>query len=203
MTSSFSRVREAEEDQGRHGGFVVARGDAAGLLPSVEPALDAIPITMLTEIANSRRMNVGLGDHKHDAFRKPGLASIRRGLPIGTGADSRSLCRRGFDQSPAHRSSPMPRSASTFIRVKAAELLGISPSSVDKWVRKGVIPKPRESTEGWGRAAIERVVSGQAASVGATDDSEAIYAEWKRQEEQKAPSPTEIGMQGKEKRKRP
>ncbi|WP_156420069.1 hypothetical protein [Aureimonas sp. N4] len=61
MTSSFSRVREAEEGQGRHGGFVGARGDAAGLLPSVEPALDAIPIMMLTEIANGRRMNVGLG----------------------------------------------------------------------------------------------------------------------------------------------
>jgi len=40
-------------------------------------------------------------------------------------------------------------------------------------------------------------------SVAEAYDPEAIYAEWKRQEEQRAPSPAEIWMRDKEKRKRP
>lgn len=97
----------------------------------------------------------------------------------------------------------MPGSALILTRGEAAELLGISPSTFDNWVRKGVIPKPLEGTKRWSRAAIEKAVSGEPMSVAKAYDPEAIYAEWERQERQRAPSPAEIWMRNKEKRKRP
>lgn len=97
----------------------------------------------------------------------------------------------------------MPGSALILTRREAAELLGISPSTFDNWVRKGVVPKPLEGTKRWSRAAIERAVSGEPASVPQSYDPEAIYAEWERQEKQRPLTPAEIWARDKPKRKRP
>ncbi|ALN75823.1 AlpA family transcriptional regulator [Aureimonas sp. AU20] len=96
----------------------------------------------------------------------------------------------------------MSGSALILTRREAAELLGISPSTFDNWVRKGIIPKPLEGTKRWSRAAIERAVSGEPASRARVDDPEAIYAEWKRRQSQEPLSPSEIWMRDKGKHKR-
>jgi predicted DNA-binding transcriptional regulator AlpA len=72
-------------------------------------------------------------------------------------------------------------------RREAAGLLGISPSTFDNWVRKGIAPSPISGTKRWSKAAIERAMSGAAQETPAnTNDPEAIFEAWEREN---APSP--------------
>ncbi len=67
-------------------------------------------------------------------------------------------------------------------RREAAGLLGISPSTFDNWVRKGIAPSPISGTKRWSKAAIERAISGAAAEAPANaNDPDAIYEALKRQ----------------------
>lgn len=68
-------------------------------------------------------------------------------------------------------------------RREAAGLLGISPSTFDNWVRKGIAPSPISGTKRWSKAAIERAMSGVAteATAANANDPDAIYEALKRQ----------------------
>ncbi|WP_182086948.1 helix-turn-helix domain-containing protein [Aureimonas sp. ME7] len=66
-------------------------------------------------------------------------------------------------------------------RQEAADLLGISTSTFDKWVRKGVAPASISGTRRWSRAALERAMSGVAPSAANEDEALSPFEAWKKQ----------------------
>lgn len=66
-------------------------------------------------------------------------------------------------------------------RQQAADLLGISVSTFDKWVRKGVAPKALPGTRRWSRAALERAMGGEDTRAKAADP-ESPFEAWKNEQ---------------------
>ncbi|WP_416356354.1 helix-turn-helix transcriptional regulator [Aureimonas phyllosphaerae] len=66
-------------------------------------------------------------------------------------------------------------------RQQAADLLGISVSTFDKWVRKGAAPAALPGTRRWSRAALEHAMGGEDTRAKA-DDPESVYEAWKLEE---------------------
>lgn len=73
-------------------------------------------------------------------------------------------------------------------RQEAADLLGISTSTFDKWVRKGVAPAALSGTRRWSRAALERAMGGDTSAPKAINmnDPEAVYEAWKEENARQA-----------------
>lgn len=66
-------------------------------------------------------------------------------------------------------------------RQEAADLLGISTSTFDKWVRKGVAPASISGTRRWSRAALERAMSGVAPNAANEDEALSPFEAWEKQ----------------------
>jgi hypothetical protein len=64
-------------------------------------------------------------------------------------------------------------------REQAADMAGISMSTFDSWVRKGILPKSINGTRRWSRTAIERALAGEAVGV-AADTEPSAFLEWRR-----------------------
>jgi hypothetical protein len=64
-------------------------------------------------------------------------------------------------------------------RHDGAKMCGISVSTFDTWVRKGILPGPIAGTRRWSRRAMERRLAGEIAARSTTDEP-SPFEQWKR-----------------------